>query len=165
VHLGLADFIVRAKAATYVGDGTPTEPSRLGSHDLLWEEDGWVYRDSYFGGADFIGQEVIWRDTPEGDLNGGGLLTPVWAMNYYGRITEPELLDAAGAGLIVKQALSAMYQEGRFLGGFGWEDGHGAVYVDMSDGDHRSFTGHETISINGTECYRLDYHGGLIKPS
>jgi hypothetical protein len=41
-----------------------------------------------------------------------------------------------------------MYQEGRFLGGFGWEDGHGTVHVDMSDGDHRSFTGSETTTVN-----------------
>jgi hypothetical protein len=36
---------------------------------------------------------------------------------------EPEMITAAEAGSIVKQSLSAMYQEGRFLGGFEHDTG------------------------------------------
>jgi len=46
-------FIVRAKAATYVGSGKHAEPCRLGSHDLHFTDGKWSYLDSYFGGTDF----------------------------------------------------------------------------------------------------------------
>ncbi|GLQ53463.1 hypothetical protein GCM10010862_07220 [Devosia nitrariae] len=66
----LTRVIVAAKWATYVGDGRKAEPSRVGSHDLTWQDDDWSYRDSYFGGTDFLGQEAVWF---RGD--------PVWAVN------------------------------------------------------------------------------------
>ncbi|MDY6867922.1 MAG: hypothetical protein SVT56_08450 [Chloroflexota bacterium] len=52
----LHDFIVTAKAPTYVGDGTPAEPCRPESHDLIFGKGDFRYRDSYFGGSDFIGE-------------------------------------------------------------------------------------------------------------
>lgn len=64
---GLEKFIVRAKAATYVGDGASRRPCRTGSRDIAYEDGEWVYLDSYFGGADFLGQEVVWNsDTRSG---------------------------------------------------------------------------------------------------
>lgn len=153
----LLSFILRAKAATYVGSGERAVASRPGSHDLVYTEDGWQYRDSYFGGTDFIGQETVWKMTVDS-------VEPVWAMNYYGKIARDDLLDGAESGRIIKQALFAMYAEGRFLGGFRWEDGNGPVYVDESNGDYQNFTGHESISIGGVEAYLLVYNGGLIRP-
>ena len=100
-------FIVRAKAATYVGDGEPVSPCRQGSHDLRFEDGPWTYHDSYFGGSDFIGEEVVYFEGK-----------PVWAMNYYGRILRADLITAAQAGGMIKASLSRMYTEGRFLGGF-----------------------------------------------
>ena len=88
---------------------------------------------------------------------------PVWAMNYYGYIARPELIDGARAGATIKAALSAMYNEGRFLGGWEWAGVHG-VYRDRSVGDVAHFSGRETIAVGGVEAYALDYHGGLIKP-
>jgi len=148
----LTGVIVAAKRATYVGGGRKVESSRSGSHDLAWQEGIWSYRDSYFGGTDFLGQETVWR---------GG--EPVWAMNYYGYILRPDLVDAQRAGETIKAALSAMYGEGRFLGGFEWTGPHGR-YVDGSTGDARHFHGREVILVGGTEAYALDYFGGLIRP-
>ncbi len=147
----LERFIVAAKAATYVGNGEPGDPSRLGSHDLIFADGDWSYRDSYFGGTDFLGQEVVWYRG-----------VPAWAMNYYGYIVRPDLIDAARAGATIKSALSALYREGRFLGGFEWTGPHG-TYSDRTTGDVTHFTGTETISVGGTVAYRLDYCGGLIK--
>jgi hypothetical protein len=144
-------FIVRAKAATYVGGGEKAAPSRPGSHDLTFAGGDWSYRDSYFGGTDFLGQETVW-------LKG----EPVWAMNYYGYILRPELIDAVRAGATIKAALSALYQEGRFLGGFDFEGPHG-LYRDRTEGDATHFHGTETISFGGRLAYRLDYLGGLVR--
>ena len=37
-------------------------------------------------------------------------------------------------------------------------------YADDNEGDYTSFTGIERISAGGVDAYRLDYHGGLVKP-
>jgi hypothetical protein len=148
----LNSFVVRAKTVTYVGNGRRAEPSRVGAHDLVFEDGAWGYRDSYFGGTDFIGQETVWHDG-----------VPVWAMNYYGYITRPDLIDGQRGGDTIKGALTAMYATGRFLGGWEWSGPHGA-YRDGSTGDVAHFAGRETITVNGVEAYALDYHGGLIKP-
>ena len=147
----LNKFIVQAKAATYVGDGVKITPCRPGSHDLKFAEGDFAYLDSYFGGADFLGQEVVYY---RGE--------PVWAMNYYGRILEPERIRADEAGQIIKESLSAMYQEGRFLGGFEHAIGDDAFF-DTSEGDAACFSGKEWITRGRTRVYELAYHGGLIK--
>lgn len=148
----LNDAVVRAKAASYVGGGRKTASSRPGSHDLEWSDGPWLYRDSYFGGTDFIGQEVMWLRE-----------APVWSMSYYGHILKPELIDAQRAGETIKAALSMMYREGRFYGGFEWTAPHGR-YVDVSLGDVSRFHGREVILVEGAEAYTLDYFGGLVKP-
>jgi len=150
--VALDRFIVLAKRQTYVGDSVKAEPSRPGSHDLTFTDGDWSYRDSYFGGTDFIDQETVWR----GD-------EPVWAMNYYGYILRPDPIDAHRAGATIKAALSAMYAEGRFLGGFEWSGPHG-LYRDTSSGDSAHFHGREVIEVGNVEAYALDYAGGLIKP-
>jgi hypothetical protein len=146
----LREFMVEAKAATYVGGGVRSLPYRPGSHDLQYHKGAYSYLDSYLGGAGFLGQEVVYR---EGQ--------PVWAMNYYGRILEPALITAAEAAQMVKESLSRMYAEGRFLGGFQHVAGE-LTYVDTSEGDLTSFTGREWIARGGMRAYELVYHGGLI---
>ena len=144
-------FIVRAKAATYVGGGRHVNSCRPGSHDLRFEDGQWAYHDSYFGGSDFIGEEVVYFAGK-----------PVWAMNYYGRILRADLITAAQAGQMIKASLSRMYREGRFLGGFKYTD-QDLTYIDASNGNANSFRGHELIRRGQVTAYELDYHGGLIK--
>ena len=143
-------FIVRAKAATYVGDGQPVPPCRSGSHDLKFSDGDWFYLDSYFGGRDFFGEEVVQFKEK-----------PVWAMNYYGRILCSDLITPAQAGQVIKASLSKMYVEGRFLGGFEYQHA-GFTYTDASEGGPASFRGRESISCLGETAYELIYHGGLI---
>jgi len=145
-------IIVRAKAASYVGGADKARPCRPGSHDLAWSEGDWRYLDSYFGGTDFLGQEVLWRGHE-----------PVWAMNYYGYVLRPDLIDAERAGATIKGALGALYDEGRFLGGFDWTGPFGH-YTDRSQGNIACFRGRETIEVAGVKAYALDYFGGLVKP-
>ncbi|MGD0273300.1 MAG: DUF5680 domain-containing protein [Gaiellaceae bacterium] len=147
----LEAFIVKAKTATYAGSGAPVDSSRLGSIDLSFEEGDFSYRDSYFGGADFIGEEVVWQ---HGE--------PVWAMNYYGYILEPEKLSDEESGKVIKESLTALYREGRFLSGFKHQTAHG-LYVDTNVGDVSNFHGMEWTERGGERLYELRYHGGLIK--
>ncbi|MGF6252981.1 DUF5680 domain-containing protein [Ensifer sp. LBL] len=149
----LKEFIVEAKSNTYVGGGGRRSSSRPGSHDIGYERDRWRYVDSYFGGTDFAGQETVWQDDQ-----------PQWAMNYFGRIIRPDLINGEKAGVVIKAALQAMYRDKRhFLGGTEFRHAHG-YYIDNSRGDTAHFSGHEVIFVDGEEAYELDYRGGLIRP-
>lgn len=149
----LERFIIEAKEMAYVGGKPPeTVVTRPGAHEIRYEKAPYRYLDSYFGGTDFLGQELVWMKDE-----------PVWAMNYYGRIIDPDRLDGERAGTVIRQALGALYQEKRFLGGFTYVHPQGE-YLDEAAGDYRSFTGVERILVDGRLAYRLDYQGGLIKP-
>jgi hypothetical protein len=79
----LHSFIIRAKAATYVGGGAKIQSCRPTSHDLRFVDGDWSYLDSYFGGTDFIGEETVWYTG-----------NSIWAMNYYGYILPSALKSA-----------------------------------------------------------------------
>lgn len=147
----LTNFIVRAKAASYVGSGKASASCRPGSHDLEFRDGEFYYLDSYFGGADFIGEEVVYFKGK-----------PVWAMNYYGRILAPGRITGEETGQMIKTSLSVLYKENRFLGGFEYTTGRDR-YIDTNEGDVASFAGREWIERDGTRVYELVYHGGLIK--
>jgi hypothetical protein len=144
-------FIVHAKAATYVGGGPKSLSHRPGSHDLEFHEGPFDYLDSYFGGTDFLGEEVVYFEGK-----------PVWVMNYYGYILEPSLIAARQVGQILQESLSAMYQQGRFLGGFE-HTSEKDTYVDINQGDVTAFAGREWIMHENVKVYELVYHGGLVK--
>jgi len=147
----LNDFLVRAKAATYVGSGRESISCRPGSHDLEFRNGAFHYLDSYFGGADFIGEEVVYFEDK-----------PIWAMNYYGHILAPDRITAEETGQLLKKSLSQLYQQNRFLGGFEYADGRD-MYNDTNEGDITTFAGKEWIERDGVRVYELVYHGGLIK--
>ncbi len=147
----LQAFIVDAKRRSYVGSGAPAESQRPASHDLEYSAGDFVYHDTYFGGTDFAGEEVVyWRGQP------------VWAENYFGHVLEPDLVTAERTGQVIKSSLTKMYAEGRFLGGFEARDGD-CDYHDTSTGDFSWFQGREWIDRAGKTVYELFYHGGLIR--
>ena len=144
-------FIVKAKANSYVGKAQESLSYRPASRDIQFHEGRFSYIDSYFGGIDFLGQAVVYFDQ-----------APVWAMNYYGRILRPELIDSAKAVMVITESLASLYQEGRFLGGYQHDTPLGK-YFDTNEGDVRFFTGYEWIEVRGSKAYELVYHGGAIK--
>lgn len=146
----LENFIIKAKSSCYVGDGVVAASCRTDSHDLEFTGGKLKYLDSYFGGTNFLGQEVVWRNDKA-----------VWALNYYGYIVEPKLINSEQAGDIIKQSLSLLYKENRFLGGFEHNVGE-YIYRDTNSGDVNRFMGTELILLNGQRVYQLDYHGGEI---
>jgi hypothetical protein len=147
----LHTFIVRAKAETYVGGGEHSVASQLGSQDIRFSDGKWAYHVSYFGGGDFLGEEVVYFAS-----------WPVWAMNYYGRILWVDLITAAQAGQIIKAILSLIYKYGRFLRRFKFSENN-LTYVDANQGAVDSFHGREFIILGQETAFELVYHGGLIK--
>lgn len=148
----LERFIVEAKAATYAGSGAADAETEPGAVRLAHTRGPYGYLDSYAGGSDFLGREVV---TFEG--------RPVWALGYYGYLLRPEQIDAGRAGQVIKAALTELYREGRFLGGHATAQGDD-VYVDTNTGDVTRFEGREWIERSGDRVYELVYHGGLIRP-
>lgn len=147
----LETFIVRAKAASYVGNGRQLLPYRLGSHDLQFADGDLVYHDSYVGEGDFAGQEIVYLER-----------RVVWAMSYFGRIVRQDLITPADAGRIIKESLWNLYEQGRFLGGFSYTSDP-YTYHDTSEGDVSFFHGREWITVRDEVGYELLYHGGVIK--
>lgn len=146
----LEHFIVRAKQATYVGNGQELLPYRLGSKDLQFKDEDFIYHDSYLGESDFIGQEIVYYR-----------MQPVWGMNYFGWILQPDKITSAQAGQMIKKSLSRLYSEGRFLGDFEYQD-NALRYVDTNTGNTSSFRGTEYIYQGEDFVYELAYHGGLL---
>jgi hypothetical protein len=147
----LTDFIVCAKATTYVGSGKKSLSYRPGALDLQFHDGDFAYLDSYFGGTDFIGQEVVYFES-----------NPVWVMNYYGYILQPDMIEAVQAGNVIKLSLQQLYKEGRFLGGFEHRVDE-FLYTDANEGDVVHFQGKEWINRDDVRVYELIYHGGLVK--
>ena len=148
----LHEFVVKAKANSYVSRAPKCLPSRLGSQDIQFQDGQYHYLDSYYGGTDFIGQEVVVHEA-----------TPIWAMNYYGRIIEPSIYDSERAGNVIIESLSKLYKSGTFLGNSS-NDTEWGTYVDTNEGDVTCFSGYEWIEWHETKVFELKYHGGLIRP-
>lgn len=147
----LLPFIIRAKKATYVGDGKKLASSRPSSRDLAYTEGDLTYRDSYFGGTDFIGQECVWQHDK-----------PIWSMVYYGYILRPDLITGSEAANLLRQALSQPQAQGRLLDNLEL-DLEKMHYAISSEGSVEHFKGREIITVNDTLAYALDYFGGSVK--
>ena len=59
----LADFLSEANKNTYANKDAPkVAPSRLESEDYHFEKGNLIYHDTYFGGRDFIGEEIVYKN-------------------------------------------------------------------------------------------------------
>lgn len=140
------EFLIRAKQATYAGKGAETTPSRPSSHDLVYEEGSLKYLDTYLGGKHFSGEEAVWE-------NG----TPIWAMNYSGRVTgEPFSRD------FLKKALLRVPADAPYRGPARYES-EGYTYLCQTHGTPEWFHGREEIRFGGETIYELYFHGGKVE--
>jgi len=147
----LAHFLNQANKNTYANVKAKKAPStRPGSEDYHFEQGDLVYHDTYFGGRDFIGEEIIY-DTGR----------PIWGANYYGfvlddKVDEEKLYD------FLRKALMQEYSDVIPVRGPGkfvekeWE------YRFSATGDLSNFIGKEEISRSEKVVYRLYIHGGFI---
>jgi hypothetical protein len=147
----LQAFVIRAKKASYVGNAPKVHPSRLDAFDLTFKEPNWAYRDSYFGGTDFLGQEVVWFKDQA-----------VWVMNYHGTILRPDIYDGEKAAKTLRAALSQPQSQGRLLDNFDWRGTHDLFRI-RSRGAIDFLRGRETINLDGIEVYALDYQAGVVR--
>jgi hypothetical protein len=144
----LRTFIVEAKKLTYAAGVEGGAGPRAGTKDIPFASGRWSYLDSYYGGIDFLGQEVVWFDGK-----------PVWGMNYYGRT------DAALSGPdlphFLKVSLLAMPAEAPYRGPERYAEGD-YEYRCSWRGSLADFAGREEILYRGRRAYALEFHGGMI---
>ena len=142
----IVGFLIKAKRATYAGKGAETAPSRPASHDLVYREGDLMYLDTYLGGEKFAGEEALW-------IAG----TPVWSMNYVGRVTGENF-----SGDFLKEALLRVPEEAPYRGPRAYVNGDYA-YSCSVEGSFDWFRGTETISYRGEQIYECCFHGGAIR--
>ena len=142
----LVDFLLRAKRATYAGKGPEAASSRPLSHDLHYAEGDLAYIDSYLGGERFAGEEAVWREG-----------TPVWGMNYVGRVTGEGF-----SGDFLKAALQHGTPDLPYRGPKEYREGDYAYHCSVT-GEFAWFRGTETITCRGRTVYECLFHGGSIR--
>ena len=151
----LAAFLVEAKLHTYAAQDNEASVSALlpGSKQLEFRQGDFVYRDVYFGGHFFAGQETIyWQEQP------------IWSMVYAGGLLVEAKGDVIDAGMVYAFLRAAMRQvraERPFRGPSRWQD-CAWLYEDQGSGDLKRFNGKERILFQGDVVYALDYSGGLL---
>ena len=140
------DFLIKAKQATYAGKGAETTPSREKSHDLIYRDGDYMYYDTYLGGNKFAGEEALWIAD-----------TPVWSMNYIGRVTGDNF-----SGDFLKEALLRVPEDKPFRGPEEYIEGDYRYTCDIQ-GDANWFQGVEYISYQGENIYECVFHGGAVE--
>lgn len=149
----LYDFLIEAKKQTYANANIEkVQSSRSGSKDYEYKHDNMTYHDTYFGGTNFMGEEVVYIDNE----------TPVWGMNYYGVTLDKSLTEEA-VDKALRPALMLVDQDGILpvRGPKEYINGEYKYTFDV-DGDLEYFTGTETIYKNEKPVYILKCHGGKI---
>jgi len=146
-------FLCDAKIATYAaGDNrVPEKPILPGSHQLEFRQGALFYRDIYYGGAFFVGQEIVYyRDNP------------FWSMCYAGGANEGVDTDHTPR---IYEFLSAALREVpesdpyRGPASFKWEK---FSYTNRILGIISRFSGVEMIFFQDRPVYQLHYNGGLL---
>lgn len=150
----IRDFLIEAKKSTYAnGTAEKIESSRLDSKDYEYKKDNMLYHDTYFGGTNFIGEEVVYIDNKI-----------YWAMNYYG-VTLDENLGEEAMDNALRPALMQVGVSENIIpvrGPREYKNGDFKYTFEVC-GDLTNFSGIETIYKNGKKIYELKCNGGLIK--
>lgn len=150
----LKEFLIKAKKQTYANKNIENgKSSRLNSCDYEYTDGTMIYHDTYFGGINFIGEEIVYDKSNK----------PIWGMNYYGVILEEELSEEVFNN-VLRPALMNVGQSNvlpvrgprKFVNGE-------YKYVFDVKGNLNNFYGEEVITKGEERVYYLKCHGGIIK--
>ena len=125
----------------------------MNSKDYEYKKGNMIYHDTYFGGMNFIGEEVVYIDNQT-----------YWAINYYGT-TLDEILGEEVMDKALRPALMMVGEDVNVLpvrGPRNYQNGE-YEYNFTANGTLDSFEGCETIHKGKIKVYELKCHGGIIK--
>jgi hypothetical protein len=147
-------FLQDAKRGTYAAQDNKTKVKSVlsGSHQLEYRKGPYFYRDIYFGGDYFVGQETVYYKNE-----------PIWGMSYAGGVNEE--LDAVQTPNIynfLTEALRAVPKDAPYRGPESMVKGD-FKYSNRVLGGFSRFSGVEQILYLGNLIYQLHYGGGLLK--
>lgn len=147
----LEQFLSRANTSTYANkDASKASSTRLESEDYHFQEGDLIYHDTYFGGKDFIGGEIVYEKEK-----------PVWGLNYYGYVLS-DIKTVKEIYAFLRQALMSEYGDViPVRGPKAFENGEWR-YKNEPIGDLSRFNGKEEIYFGEELLYRCEYHGGFI---
>ena len=150
----LYEFLIEAKKQTYANENIKKQlSSRKGSYDYEYKTGEMTYHDTYFGGTNFMGEEVVYLSSD----------SPIWGMNYYG-ITLDENLSEEAVDKALRPALMKVGEDDIIPVRGPKEYINGEYkYTFEVNGDLNYFEGVETIYKDKTKVYVLKCHGGIIK--
>ena len=150
-----SQFLVAAKIATYAAEdeATRVKPVLKGSHQLEFRQGALLYRDIYYGGNYFVGQETVYFNQ-----------NPIWAMSYAGGINEGVTIaeEISGIYSFLQAALRAVPMEAPYRGPESFKEG-AFTYSNRILGKVGRFSGVEMIYYQENPIYQLHYSGGAIK--
>lgn len=147
-------FLIEAKKQTYANESIEkVKSTRQNSKDYEYKKENMIYHDTYFGGTNFIGEEVIYIDNEV-----------YWAMNYYG-VTLDESLGEEAMDNALRPALMNVGKDKKVLPVRGPKEFINGEYKYTLDitGNINYFSGIERIYKNDKLIYELKCNGGLIK--
>ena len=152
--IDLQNFLIEAKKETYAnGTAEKVNPTRRGSSDYEYKNDKYSYHDTYFGGTDFQGQEVVYQQDD----------TPIWGMIYYGRTLDESLSEEAMDNALRPALMQVGEDDTIPVRGPKEFENQGYKYTFEVTGDLTNFEGEETIEKEGKKIYTLKCHGGMIR--
>ncbi len=150
IHETFVAFLLEAKRATYASAGNEAvvAPNLPGAHQLEYRAGAFLYRDIYYGGEQFIGQETVYHADH-----------PTWSMCYAGWSIDP----GVPVGDFLKEALRHVEPEAPYRGPARYQSGE-YTYLNEWHGAVDRFWGYEMIAYRGSMIYELRYQGGTIRP-
>lgn len=148
----LTEFLHVANKSTYANkDATKVRSSRLKSEDYHFEKGNLIYHDTYFGGRDFIGGEVVYKNSK-----------PVWGANYFGFILDDNVGEKEVYAFL-RKALIQEYDDVTPVRGPSKFSDNDWLYQFSANGNLANFSGKEEISLKGKIIYQCFVHGGIIR--
>ena len=150
----LCTFLIEAKKQTYANEKVKKILStRKGSYDYEYSNGIMTYHDTYFGGTNFMGEEVVYLSNE----------TPIWGKNYYG-VTLDESLSEEAIDKALRPALMKVGEDDTIpvRGPKEFVNSEYKYTFEVS-GTIDYFDGVESIYKNNQKVYVLKCHGGAIK--
>ncbi len=149
-------FLIAAKQHTYAmqgGNASAVSSLVHGSKQLEYQEASLLYRDIYFGGDYFVGQEVVYYEA-----------TPVWSMCYAGgKFKNAEVqADTQNIYAFLQTALREIPGTQPYRGPATFRQAN-FLYTNESHGDIDRFWGLENITYQNIAVYQLHYSGGILQ--
>jgi len=132
----LIDFIIEAKIKGYADPNAKSTKLEDNSTELIFKRENYTYRDRYFGGEPFSGQEIVFQNNKE-----------KWVMNYYGLVYDREI-SIELVYTFLRKYLSKVTKDAPYRGPKHFKE-NDFEYINQYEGNYKEFKGHEKIQGKG----------------